>query len=116
MSFYALDMPQHIASELDDAMKHCQLLKELMPDIHFIIVFVRDAVLLKERINKWKSHLAKSGMLWICWPKKSSKIETDITREVVREVGLSSGLVDVKVCAVDDDWSGLKFVYRTKDR
>ena len=60
--------------------------------------------------------LKKTGMLWVSWPKGSSKIPTDLKREPIREHLLSIGLVDVKVCAVDKDWSGLKFVYRLKDR
>lgn len=60
--------------------------------------------------------LAPAGMLWISWPKKSSGIATDLTEDVVRKTGLAAGLVDVKVCAVTDVWSGLKFVRRLKDR
>lgn len=60
--------------------------------------------------------LAPAGMLWICWPKKSSGVPTDLTENVVRDIGLATGLVDVKVCAVTDVWSGLKFVRRLKDR
>ncbi len=56
------------------------------------------------------------GSLWISWPKGASKIKTDVNENVVREIGLDCGLVDVKVCAVDEVWSGLKFVYRVKDR
>ncbi len=55
-------------------------------------------------------------MLWVSWPKKASGVKTDLTDNVVRELGLSEGLVDVKVCAVDEVWSGLKFVFRLKDR
>ena len=55
-------------------------------------------------------------MLWISWPKKASKVETDVTEDVVREIGLGAGLVDIKVCAVDGVWSGLKFAYRKEDR
>jgi hypothetical protein len=60
--------------------------------------------------------LADDGMVWISWPKKAAKVETDLTEDVVRELGLRAGLVDVKVCAVDDVWSGLKFVRRLADR
>jgi hypothetical protein len=60
--------------------------------------------------------LTKSGMLWISWPKKASGMVTDLDENKIREYGLANGLVDVKVCAVDDTWSGLKFVYRIKDR
>ncbi|MEM6345945.1 MAG: DUF3052 domain-containing protein, partial [Bacteroidota bacterium] len=57
-----------------------------------------------------------NGSLWLSWPKKSSKIATNLNRELIRERGLDAGLVDVKVCAVDENWSGLKFVYRLQDR
>lgn len=63
-----------------------------------------------------RESLAKTGILWISWPKKSAKVETDLTRESVREIGLGHGLVDTKVCAVDEIWSGLKFMWRLKDR
>jgi hypothetical protein len=62
------------------------------------------------------SKLVPDGMLWISWPKKASKLPTDLTEDVVRKIGLDCGLVDVKVCAIDETWSGLKFVIRTKDR
>ncbi len=55
-------------------------------------------------------------MLWVSWPKKTSALATDLTGDVVRATGLEAGLVDVKVCAVDEDWSGLKFVWRVEDR
>ncbi|PWL39241.1 DUF3052 domain-containing protein [Flagellimonas aquimarina] len=66
--------------------------------------------------NNCKNSLKKNASLWISWPKGSSKIETDLKREPIREYLLSIGLVDVKVAAIDEDWSGLKFVYRLKDR
>ena len=60
--------------------------------------------------------LAPAGMIWISWPKKSSGVATDLTEDIIRDFGLSLGLVDVKVCAVTEVWSGLKFVIRRKDR
>jgi len=60
--------------------------------------------------------LAPAGMIWISWPKKSSGVPTDLNENIVRDIGLAAGLVDVKVCAVTDIWSGLKFVRRLKDR
>ena len=56
------------------------------------------------------------GTLWISWPKKAAGVATDVTEAIVRETGLAAGLVDVKICAVDETWSGLKFVYRLADR
>jgi hypothetical protein len=63
-----------------------------------------------------KGRLSQTGMIWISWPKKASGLSTDVSENVVREVALQTGLVDVKVCAVDEVWSGLKLVIRLKDR
>lgn len=63
-----------------------------------------------------KPLLKPSGMLWVSWPKKASTIESNLNRDLIRDYLLANGLVDVKVCAIDSDWSGLKFVYRLKDR
>jgi hypothetical protein len=60
--------------------------------------------------------LHPAGMLWVSWPKKSARVPTDLTEDVVRAIALAGGLVDVKVCAVDDTWSGLKLVRRLEDR
>ena len=60
--------------------------------------------------------LTQAGMLWIAWPKKSARVTTDITEDVVRRIALAAGVVDVKVCAITDVWSGLKLVRRLKDR
>ena len=71
---------------------------------------------LAKEFCKAQALLHPAGALWVCWPKKAAKRPTDLTETVVRAVGLDHGLVDVKVCAVDAVWSGLKFVYRLKDR
>ena len=81
--------------------------------IHLFATRVRD---LERRLPTLKRHLSKTGLAWISWPKKASGVPTDLDGNVVRRLGLGTGLVDVKVCAVDADWSGLKFVYRLKDR
>ncbi len=71
---------------------------------------------LEEAFPVLKEALKKSGMLWVSWPKASSALPTDLNGNIVRQTGLEIGLVDVKVCAVDADWSALKFMYRRKDR
>lgn len=76
----------------------------------FVHVFALRREMLGSRLPSLRARIAPDGMIWISWPKRSSGVETDLTREVVREAGLGAGLVDVKVCAVDDTWSGLKFV------
>lgn len=63
-----------------------------------------------------KQRIKPNGMIWVSWPKKASKIVTDITEDIIRNFALQTGLVDIKVCAVDDTWSGLKLVIRVKDR
>ncbi|MEM9647988.1 MAG: DUF3052 domain-containing protein [Bacteroidota bacterium] len=90
--------------------------KEVTGEIDFIHLFCTSLKELMETAPKYKAVLKKDGLLWVSWPKGGSKIATDLKREPIREFMLSTGLVDVKVTAVDQDWSGLKFVYRTKDR
>ncbi len=84
--------------------------------LDFVHLFCTTYVELEAKASKCKSLLKKTGMLWVSWPKGSSKIPTDLKRDPIREYLLKIGLVDVKVAAVTTDWSGLKFVYRTKDR
>ena len=81
-----------------------------------ILAFFIEAGRLRKRLDGLKRRIRRDGALWIAWPKRASKVRTDITEDVVREVGLSNGLVDIKVCAVDEVWSGLKLVYRLRDR
>lgn len=81
-----------------------------------MIFFTRDRAELVQRFQGLAQRLCPAGGLWISWPKKASGVATDLTEDRVREVGLAAGLVDNKVCAVDDTWSGLRFVIRLKDR
>jgi hypothetical protein len=82
----------------------------------FIHIFVTEKRDLEAQFSTLKKALAKDGALWVSWPKGSSGFATDVSENVVRDVALSNGLVDVKVCAVDEVWSGLKLVFRLKDR
>ncbi|HEY6253239.1 MAG TPA: DUF3052 domain-containing protein [Candidatus Angelobacter sp.] len=82
----------------------------------FIQFFTKERAELESAFPRLKKNLAKDGILWVSWPKGASKVKTDVNENVAREIGLKNGLVDVKVCAVDDIWSGLKFVFRLKDR
>ncbi len=82
----------------------------------FIHIFVRNHDELQRSMTFSLSKLGKNGTVWVSWPKKASGIVSDIDENVVREFGLEHGVVDVKVAAVDDIWSALKFVYRLKDR
>lgn len=71
---------------------------------------------LRLEFHELKTALTYAGFLWISWPKKASKVETDLDENAIRQIGLAAGLVDVKVAAIDETWSGLKFVYRLEDR
>jgi Protein of unknown function (DUF3052) len=84
--------------------------------LDFVLLFVKTEAELKRNFVQLMRKLQPAGMLWVCWPKKASGVATDVTETVVREFGLNAGLVDVKICAIDETWSGLKFVYRLKDR
>jgi hypothetical protein len=81
-----------------------------------ILLFVTSRAQLEKRFAAAAKRLDPAGALWVSWPKRASGVETDVTEDVVREVALAAGLVDVKVCAVDETWSGLKCVIRVKDR
>ena len=84
--------------------------------LDFILLFVTSQAALTISFAQYPPKLKSNGMFWVSWPKKSSGVQTDLNENIVRDIGLAAGLVDVKVCAVDEVWSGLKFVYRLKDR
>ena len=84
--------------------------------LDLILFFVDSQRKLEREFPKLAQKLTSSGMLWIAWPKKASGVATDLSDNSVRQIGLDAGLVDVKVCAVNEIWSGLKFVYRLADR
>lgn len=81
-----------------------------------ILFFATRQAELQRRFGKLANGLDDAGGLWIAWPKRASGVVTDLTDRIVREIGLAGGLVDNKVCAIDDTWSGLRFVYRLSDR
>jgi hypothetical protein len=88
----------------------------LSGQLDFIHLFVENKKTLMMEFSRAHKSLQKEGVMWVSWPKKSSNMVTDLDGNIVREYGLKEGLVDIKVCAVDETWSGLKFVYRVKDR
>jgi hypothetical protein len=84
--------------------------------VDFGIVFTKSQTELKEKFRELVPRLDPATSFWIAWPKKSSGVATDLNENIIRELGLAAGMVDVKVCAIDETWSGLKFVFRLKDR
>ena len=88
----------------------------LTKPLDIILLFVTTERALAKDFVKLTAKLATNGMIWVAWPKKSSGVATDLSFERVQRFGLDAGLVDVKICAIDETWSGLKFVFRLKDR
>lgn len=88
----------------------------LKNDLQFAHIFVTSCSELKSKILKVRHSIASDGVLWVSWPKKASGVPSDITEARIRELALPLGLVDIKVCAVDEVWSGLKLVIRREKR
>lgn len=107
------DLPFDVAQGKPKGIKDEQKLNGEYDYIHYFAFSKRE---LENFFKLILDHLKKDGALWISWPKKDSKIESDLSENVIREIGLANGVVDIKVAAVDQTWSGLKFVYRLKDR
>ncbi len=111
-----VDAPDGYLAELEPLPDDLKLSTTLRGSKDFIQIFALSARALGRRLPTAKKALEKNGMLWISWPKKSSGVETDLDGATVRRLGQKVGLVDIKVCAVDETWSGHKFVYRKTDR
>ena len=107
--------PAEVRAELREALAECALVKQ-GETLDFVMMFTKSRVEMTKEFWRMGKLLAPAGMLWVSWPKKSSGVATDVDENVVREIGLAAGLVDVKVCAVTEVWSGLKFVRRLQDR
>ncbi len=114
-----LHVPDDVKTELRDALGKCRMQRiseDTARDLDFIFLFAKSRAGLELELLPAAKALAPAGMLWISWPKRSSGVATDLTGDVVRQSGLDAGLVDVKVCAVTDVWSALKFVIPVKNR
>jgi hypothetical protein len=90
--------------------------ERLAKPLDLIILFTDSQKMLTTSFPRLALKLKQNGMLWIAWPKKASGVTTDLSENIIRDIGLNAGLVDVKVCAINEVWSGLKFVYRLQDR
>jgi hypothetical protein len=109
-------IPQGVFLEIEKEDLELHILSSPMPPIEAALVFVTARASLEAKLEDLLPRLAPSGFIWVCWPKKASRVPTDITEDVIREIVLPSGLVDVKVCALDEVWSGLKVVVRRQNR
>jgi len=111
-----VNAPRDFEKELGTLPLNVRRLARPVRPMDFILLFTKSAPTLERDFARIANLLSPNGMLWISWPKKASGVVTDLSDNNVRQIGLSAGLVDVKVCAVNDVWSGLKFVYRLQDR
>jgi hypothetical protein len=111
-----LGAPKNFKEELGDLPATAKFTSATANALDLILLFASSEKELRLKFAPLASKLQKNGMIWVAWHKKSSGVSTDLTFNNVQRIGLDAGLVDVKICAVNDIWSGLKFVYRLKDR
>jgi hypothetical protein len=108
--------PDHFPALLGELPADVLVRSRLRGPLDLVVCFVAARAELERRLPSLRGALHPAGMLWIAWPKKSSGVPTDMTEDVVRDVALPTGLVDTKVCAIDDVWSGLRLVIRRELR
>ena len=111
-----LGAPEGLDRELDPLPEGVRILRRLAPDLDVAVLFVTERRELERRFPDVARSIKPAGGFWVSWPKRASKVPTDLTEDVLREVGLPQGLVDNKVCAVTEVWSGLRFVWRKQNR
>ncbi len=111
-----VNAPKDFQRTLGALPENAVFVARLIKPLDIVLLFVLTERALLRDFAKLAEKLATNGMIWVAWPKKSSGVATDLMFERVQRIGLDSGLVDVKICAIDDVWSGLKFVFRLKDR
>ena len=111
-----INAPENYLRLLGDLPERSRVRKRLTQSTDFVHLFATSESELLRRLPAAVRAVGRNGMLWLSWPKQASGVGTDLNGNLVRKMGLTSGLVDIKVCAIDATWSALKFVYRVKDR
>ena len=109
-------MPDSVRAEIEADAPALDRLEAPEPPIEAAHIFVTSRAVLECELRLLLPLLARDGFIWVSWPKKAAKVATDITEDTIRDIALPLGLVDVKVCAVDSTWSGLKLVIRKSER
>ena len=115
-NYIVINEPPNYAEVLGELPSGLKLARSLRAPLDFIQFFTTERKHLEKNIGALKRALVSNGVLWVSWPKGASKVKTDVNENVVREIALKNGLVDIKVCAVDEVWSGLKLVIPLKNR
>lgn len=116
LRIYFFEPPEKYFDWLRPLPEEIHISERATAPLDFIHVFAKDQKIFQREFLKARKILNKEGALWISWPKKSSGVTSDLDENIIRDFGLKNGMVDIKVCAIDDVWSGLKFVFRLKDR
>jgi hypothetical protein len=111
-----LAAPEGFEDQLGPLPPGARVVRRLGPELDVAVLFVTERRELERRFDQVAAAIKPAGGFWVAWPKRSSKVPTDLTEDVLREVGLPRGLVDNKVCAVTEVWSGLRFVWRKENR
>jgi hypothetical protein len=116
LSIAIVGAPANYRELIADAPESIKLVETLDQAVGLVHYFTDSTATLTADFPRLKAAIPANGSIWVSWPKKASGRTTDLDENIVREVGLANGLVDVKVASVDETWSGLKFVYRLVDR
>lgn len=116
LSLVAVEAPPAYVDWLGKLPEGVRIVSKTSKPIQAAHVFVTKRAVLKKNLVVFRKELEQNGFVWVSWPKKTSKVETDITEDTIRELALPLGFVDIKVCAINDVWSGLKLVIRKSER
>ena len=116
MTLMTVNAPKEYRAWLGEIPEGVQFVTRTKPPIEAAHIFTTESAFLDAALSTLRTDLKQDGFVWVSWPKKSAKVKTDITEDVIRELALPLGFVDVKVCAVSEVWSGLKLVIRKSER
>lgn len=116
MTLVAIDAPREYRTWLGALPDGVRIVPKVNKPLEAVHLFVTRRAVLKKNLSAFRKQLEQAGFVWVSWPKKASNVETDISEDVIREIALPMGFVDIKVCAVSEVWSGLKLVIRKSER
>jgi hypothetical protein len=116
MTLVSIDAPKEYRAWVGEVPKGVTIVSKSAQPLRAVHVFATKRAVLERHLIELRKRLEQNGFVWVSWPKKASKVETDITEDTIREIALPLGFVDIKVCAVSDVWSGLKLVIRKSER
>ena len=116
LKLWVVNAPEEYNSWLGELPADVKLITKAKPPLDAAHIFVTESFELNALLSRLRNELKQDGFVWVSWYKKSAKMPTDITEDVIREIALPLGFVDVKVCAVSEQWSGLKLVIRKSER